>query len=145
MLDNKGRFAIPMPLKKQMGEAVNEGFVLKRSVFQKCLELIPMRRWNYIMDKIDNLNSFIKKNNDFIRLFTSGVKLVDIDGNGRVLIAKDLVIFAGLKKELTLSSSANIIELWDKDQYEKVISKSINDFANLAEEVMGNHNDHAVS
>ena len=144
-LDNKGRFAIPMSLKKQMGVVIEEGFVLKRSVFQKCLELIPMSEWNSTMNKINRLNQFIKKNNDFIRLFTSGVKLVESDENGRVLVAKDLVTFADLKKYLVLSTSVGIIEIWDKNQYEKAISESIDDFAVLAEEVMGNINGDVVS
>ena len=144
-LDNKGRFALPMSLKKQMGRAIEEGFVLKRSVFQKCLELIPMSEWNSTMDKINGLNRFVKKNNDFIRLFTSGVKLVELDANGRILIAKDLVTFAGLRKDLAISTSVGIIELWDKDQYEKATSESIDDFATLSEEVMGNINGHVVS
>jgi MraZ protein len=35
----------------------------------------------------------------------------------------------------------NIIEIWDKDFYEKAIDDSIIDFADLAEEVMGDVND----
>jgi MraZ protein len=40
-----------------------------------------------------------------------------------------------------LSSAVNIIEIWDKDLYEKAIDDSVVDFADLAEEVMGNVND----
>jgi DNA-binding transcriptional regulator/RsmH inhibitor MraZ len=43
-----------------------------------------------MMAKINKLNRFVKKNNDFIRRFTAGVK-VDIDSLGRVLIPKDLI------------------------------------------------------
>jgi len=45
--------------------------------------------------------------------------------------------FAGISKELVLSSAVNIIEIWDKDQYEKAIDDAADDFADLAEEVMG--------
>ena len=40
-----------------------------------------------------------------------------------------------------LSSSVNIIEIWDKDKYERAIDDATVDFADLAEEVMGNVND----
>ena len=53
------------------------------------------------------------------------------------MIPKDLVSFAGITKELVLSSAVNIIEIWDKAQYEKVIDDTAVDFADLAEEVMG--------
>ncbi len=125
-------------LKKQLSPVLQEGFVIKRSVFQSCLELYPMQEWNAMMSKINKLNRFVKKNNDFIRRFTAGVKVVDVDATGRILIPKDLCVFAGITKEVVLSSAVNIIEVWDKEKYEKVIEDSATDFADLAEEVMGN-------
>jgi MraZ protein len=44
--DAKGRIMIPAGLRKQIQPILNEGFILKRSVFQKCLELYPMSEWN---------------------------------------------------------------------------------------------------
>lgn len=125
-------------LKKQLAPVLQEGFVLKRSVFQSCLELYPMQEWNQMMAKINKLNRFVKKNNDFIRRFTAGVKVVEVDSTGRILIPKDLCVFAGIKKEVVLSSAVNILEIWDKEKYESVIEDSAADFAGLAEEVMGN-------
>jgi MraZ protein len=132
---------LPSPLKKQLQPGLDDGFVLKRSVFQPCLELYPMAEWNIMMQKINKLNRFVKKNNDFIRRFTAGVKVVEIDATGRLLIPKDLVVFAGIDKDLVLSSAVNIVEIWDKDKYEASIDDSVIDFADLAEEVMGNLND----
>ena len=139
-VDAKGRLMLPTSLKKQLG-SLEEGFVLKRSVFQPCLELFPMSEWNKMMLKINKLNRFVKKNNDFIRRFTAGVKMVDIDATGRLLIPKDLVVFATIEKDIVLNSAINIIEIWDKDKYENAIENATDDFADLAEEVMGNLND----
>jgi MraZ protein len=132
---------MPAPLKKQLATSLQNGFVLKRSVFQPCLELYPMQEWDLMMQKINKLNRFVKKNNDFIRRFTAGVKVVEIDALGRLLVPKDLVVFASIAKEVVFSSSVNIVEIWDKDLYEKSISGEDMDFADLAEEVMGNLND----
>jgi len=140
-VDAKGRVLLPAPLKKQLTDSLNDGFVLKRSVFQPCLELYPMSEWNLMMQKINKLNRFVKKNNDFIRRFTAGVKVVEIDNLGRLLIPKDLVAFGSISKDLVLSSAVNIVEIWDKDLYEKSISGDDMDFADLAEDVMGNIND----
>ena len=139
-VDAKGRLMLPTSLKKQLG-SLEEGFVLKRSVFQPCLELFPMSEWNKMMLKINKLNRFVKKNNDFIRRFTAGVKIVEIDATGRLLIPKDLVVFATIEKDIVLNSAINIIEIWDKDKYENAIENATDDFADLAEEVMGNLND----
>ena len=98
-------------------------------------------------EKISKLNRFVKKNNDFIRRFTAGVKIVEIDALGRLLVPKDLVLFASISKEVVFSSAINIVEIWDKDLYEKSIGDDEIDFADLAEEVMGNinNNDDGIS
>jgi MraZ protein len=140
-VDAKGRVLLPAPLKKQLAPSLQNGFVLKRSVFQPCLELYPMAEWDLMMSKINKLNRFVKKNNDFIRRFTAGVKMVEIDALGRLLVPKDLVSFANISKDIVFSSAVNIIEVWDKDLYEKSINGEDVDFAELAEEVMGNIND----
>ncbi|WP_297763778.1 division/cell wall cluster transcriptional repressor MraZ [uncultured Muriicola sp.] len=139
--DVKGRVMIPVTLKNQMAPVINKGFVIKRSVFQPCLELYPMEEWNLLMQKMNRKNRFKKKNNDFIRRFSAGVKPVEIDATGRLLIPKNLIAIAGITKEVVLSSAINIIEIWDKDNYEKVLDDTAENFAELAEEVMGDDGD----
>lgn len=139
--DTKGRVMIPVSLKTQLAPVLNQGFVIKRSVFQKCLELYPMDEWQQLMQKMNKKNRFKKKNNDFIRRFSAGVKPVEIDATGRLLIPKNLADIAGISKDVVLSSAINIIEIWDKDNYEKVIDEAAENFAELAEEVMGEDGD----
>ena len=137
--DSKGRIMLPAPLKKQISSVISDGFVVKRSVFNKCLEIHPMSEWNKIVNQVNQLNRFIKKNNDFIRSYMSGLKIVNLDSSSRILIPKDLIVFAGLEKQIVLSSSVNIIEVWDKKEYEISVSKSLKNFGDLAEEVMGDN------
>lgn len=139
--DDKGRLIVPAPLKKQLAPVLQEGFVLKRSVFDACLELWPMSEWNLMMAKINKLNRFNKKNNDFIRRFMAGVKMIEIDDLGRILITKDLKDFSSISKEVVFSSKVNIVEIWDKQKYESAVSSDDVDFAALAEDVMGDAND----
>ena len=135
--DAKGRLMLPVALKKQLISSLAKGFVLKRAVFQPCLELYPLQEWEALMQKVNKLNRFKKKNNDFIRRFTAGVKAIELDVSGRLLIPKDLIGFAGIKKQIVVSSAVNIVEIWDKAQYEKAIDDAASDFASLAEDVMG--------
>ena len=143
--DTKGRILMPIAIKKQLSSVITHGFVLKRSVFNSCLELYPMKEWILLMEKINSLNRFNKKNNDFIRRFTAGVKTVEMDISGRLLIPKDLVKHAQIGKEIVVSSAVNILEIWDKSLYEKAIDEATLDFGALAEEVMGDKNDDTIS
>ena len=128
---------LPSSLKKQLQPVLDKGFVLKRSLFQNCIEMYPMNEWEKMMEKINSINRFKKKNNDFIRKFMAGVKMVETDGNARLLVPKELMHFAGIKKEIVLTSNVNMVEIWDKERYESTLNQE-DDFAELAEEVMGN-------
>ena len=143
--DVKGRLMLPVGLKKQLAASLNSGFVLKRAVFQPCLELYSLVEWESLMQKVNKLNRFKKKNNDFIRTFTAGVRFIELDTSGRILIPKELIAFAGITKDIILTSAVNIIEIWDKDKYEKAINDTSSDFAVLAEDVMGQDESYGLS
>ena len=131
---------VPADLKKQLSPVLAEGFVLKRAVFQPCLELYPMDQWNELMQKIGGLNQFNRKNNDFTRRFTAGVRRIELDATGRINIPADLMTVAQIKRDLVLTASVGIVEIWDAQNYEQAISDAALDFADLAEEVMGTPN-----
>ena len=140
-VDSKGRLLLPSALKSQLESILSEGFILKRSIFQSCLELYPRSEWNRAVKGVNKLNRFVKKNNDFIRVFMAGVREVELDQTGRLLIPKDLAVFAGISGPIVLASALNMIEIWDKDKYESSISESLGDFSSLAEDVMGQINE----
>jgi MraZ protein len=139
-IDDKGYLKLPSSLVRQMEESGCESFVIKRSVFQPCLEVYPMKAWEKLMKKINKLNRFQKKNADFTRQFTAGLKTLEPDNATRLQISKDLTLFANLKNETVIASTGELFEIWDKEAYENVIATNENDFAILAEEIMGEIN-----
>jgi MraZ protein len=90
------------------------------------------------MEKLNKLNRFVKKNNDFIRRYNAGVRIIDLDNSGRLLIPRDLSKLYFLNSEIVLTSAINIIEVWNKHSYEEVINDPNLNFADLSESVMGN-------
>ena len=139
-IDDKGRIKLPSSLVKLLQSSEDKNFVIKRAVFQNRLEVYPMQPWEKLMKKINGLNRFVKKNADFIRMFTAGVKNVELDSSERILIPKDLKQFANLHKEIVISGAGELFEIWDKEAYEKVIATNEVDFGKLTEEVMGDIN-----
>lgn len=136
-LDAKGRFMFPAQYKVQLGDDLKLGMVIKRSIFKRCLELFPNETWQEESKLVSRLNMFKKKNAEFATKFMAGVKPVDLDGIGRILIPKDLITYSGINKAIVLTSVVNRIEIWDKAAYEMAVDYDPDDFAKLAEEVMG--------
>ncbi|PRX57877.1 division/cell wall cluster transcriptional repressor MraZ [Flagellimonas meridianipacifica] len=134
--DTKGRVMLPISLKNQLLPVLQDGFVIKRSVFQQCLELYPKAEFDVLMQKVMKKGKINRKYDAFVRNFVAGMKEVTIDGDsGRLQIPKNLVDFAGIGKEVVLNAVFDKIEIWDKEKYEKVLEEGEKDYADLAEEI----------
>jgi MraZ protein len=135
-LDAKGRFLFPSSLRKQLSPAAQEKFMLNKG-FEDCLTLYPMNEWDRLSEKLSKMNLFKPKNRMFYRLFHQGAKSIALDGVGRVLIPTMLMERVGLDKDVMLIAYNDRIEIWDKTKYFELIEGNMADFADLAEEVMG--------
>jgi len=135
-LDAKGRMMIPSSLKKQLPEAEREGLVINRG-FEKHLVIYTKKEWDSITEELSKLNAYEKKSRDFIRYFTRGATELSLDSANRILFPKALMEYAGISGEVVLSCVLNKIEVWAKDAYDSQMDNEPENFANLAEEVMG--------
>jgi MraZ protein len=139
-LDAKGRFLFPASLRKQLSPTAQEKFMLNKG-FEDCLTLYPMNEWDRLSEKLSKMNLFKPKNRMFYRLFHQGAKSIALDGVGRILIPSMLMERVGLDKDVMLIAYNDRIEIWDKTKYFDVIEGNMADFADLAEEVMGDIDD----
>ena len=136
-LDAKGRMMIPSSLKKQLPEAEREGLVINRG-FEKHLVIYTKKEWDVITAELSKLNLYEKKSRDFVRYFTRGATELSLDSANRILFPKALMEYAGIATDVVLSCQLNKIEVWAKDAYDAQMDNEPENFANLAEEVMGN-------
>lgn len=135
-LDEKGRVRLPSALLKQMDSSVNGRFVLNRG-FENCLALYPWPIWDEMASKVNKLNTFDKKNRQFVRAFYRGATELQLDGSERLNLPKQLMAYAGISKTIIVTAQSNYIEIWDKERYEEFMEMDSDDWADLAEQVMG--------
>jgi MraZ protein len=136
-LDSKGRLSFPSAFKKQIKEAAQEGFVLKRDVFENCLIMYPMEEWER-QNKIirARTNPYNKEHARFLRMFFSGTAEVYLDSNNRMLIPKRLLEYAGIGDEVVMAGQSGKLEIWASDKYSSV-SAAGDEFAAMAEKILG--------
>lgn len=138
--DAKGRFLLPVGLKKQLPEEAGVRFVIARG-FEKCLTLYPKKNWDPIMAELIKVNDYKAENREFLRYFTMGAAETELDSAGRLLVPPNLKAYAGLEKDVVLVSVINKIEIWDKSKYQQFFdSFSLEKYSDLAEKVMGGRN-----
>lgn len=138
-LDAKGRFLLPMGLRRQLPEEQQTEFVVNRGL-DTCLVLYPIQVWETELEQIQSKNQFVSKNRAFTRMFLNGATPLSLDGNGRALLPKRLMEYAGLSKEIVLIAQIDKVEIWDKQAYDAWLLEPGFDFEQLAEEVMGGNN-----
>ena len=135
-LDEKGRFLFPSGLRKQLPPASQRDFMLNKG-FEDCLTLYPLPEWEKVSARLSKMNLFKPKNRMFYRLFHQGARQIALDNAGRVLIPTTLMERVGLLQEVMLIAYNDRIEIWDKSKYFNLIEGNMADFADLANDVMG--------
>ncbi|MFK8044068.1 MAG: division/cell wall cluster transcriptional repressor MraZ [Crocinitomicaceae bacterium] len=135
-LDAKGRFLFPSGLRKQLSPEAKEVFMMNKG-FENCLTLYPQNEWERVSGRLSALNLFKPKNRMFYRLFHQGAKQLGLDNAGRILIPSDLMKRIGLSREVMLTAYNDRIEVWSKEEYLSIMGDNMADFADLADEVMG--------
>lgn len=136
-LDAKGRLVVPAALKRQLPDVEREGLVVNRG-FEGNLVIYTKAEWDKQASKIAKLNTFNKRNRDFVRQFMRGATVLTLDSAGRVLLPKMLLDYAGIAGDVVLACQFDKIEVWSKSVYDEMMDEGGDmDFSDLAEEVMG--------
>lgn len=115
-LDERGRIILPSKVRENMSETI----YVTRSMSDRCLQLYTQEEWDKISEKINQLPTATDKNAAaFARLFFGKATSAVIDKQGRVPIAKRLMEYAGLKKDVVLVGANTRLEIWDSEAWEE--------------------------
>lgn len=136
-IDTKSRVRLPSGLISQFEGSGPFTFVINRGL-EKCLVLYPEKVWEEETKEINKLNTYDKKNRDFVRYFFRGATKVTMDSADRILLPKALIGWANMEKETVLSAIRDRIEIWPKEKWESLLEEEPVDFSQLAQEVLGN-------
>ena len=137
-MDNKCRVVVPASFRKQMMAAGLSVFVLRRSVFEKCIDMYPIDEWELMLAGIRaKLNLFNAKHVAFMREFCRGTLEVEMDANGRILLPRRLLDEVGIDKEMVFAGQDKMIQLWEVEEYDRVAVTS-EELSDLAEEIFEN-------
>lgn len=130
-LDTKGRLTLPSKIKSRLPEGSANLLVLNMVINEPCLELYPVVEYRKIYAKVASLNALDEESRQLQRSIFRRMSEVELDSAGRLLIPKNMLVYAGLEKEITLVGMGNRLELWNSDTYMQYILKDGEDFSKL--------------
>lgn len=108
-LDVKGRMLVPTKYRDALAVQCEGQLTLTRHP-HGCLLLLPRPVW---LDMRKDIMAWPMAARSWQRIFMGNATDVDFDGSGRILIAPELRLAAGLSKELVLIGMGSHFELWD--------------------------------
>jgi MraZ protein len=139
-LDAKGRFLLPVGLKKQMVEEGDKRFVMNRGM-EKYLSLYTWEAWQKVMNMLSDLDEYDPEVRQLKRLFLNGATIMELDSAGRLLVPPNLKPHAELEKDIVLLGTGEIIEIWDKSKYDKFFENFPTDtYSSMAHKLLSKKN-----
>ena len=112
-LDAKGRLAIPTRYRERLLIRC-EGNLILTVDKDHCLLIYPLPDWEELERKLVRLPSMNKVARRIVRIMVGYATEVEMDGNGRILISKELREFASLDRQGIFIGQGNKFELWDE-------------------------------
>ncbi|MDT7928668.1 MULTISPECIES: division/cell wall cluster transcriptional repressor MraZ [unclassified Tepidimonas] len=112
-LDAKGRLSVPTRHRDVLS-ATAGGLLTITKHPHGCLMIFPRPEWEAFRQRIAQLPMSAQW---WKRIFLGNAQDVEMDAQGRVLIAPELRAAAGITKEAMLLGMGNHFELWDAATY----------------------------
>ena len=126
-LDVKKRLSIPAKWRSIFGDKV-----IVTSGLDKSLFIFSELEWNKIAVSISEKGFMDVDTRNFSRLILSNAFDLSIDSHGRVLLPEHLIKYADLKTDVILAGNYNRGEIWDKQEFSKLmegVNKNADDIA----------------
>ena len=119
-IDDKGRMVLPSAFKALVPADGDMRFVVKKDIFEDCLEMYTFEDWERQSSEVKSRLDFLKRDHAiFWREYMRNRAVVEPDGKaGRISIPKKLLEAIGVTKEVVFSGNDYKIEIWAKEKFD---------------------------
>jgi MraZ protein len=110
-VDDKGRIAIPLKLRKNIAPKSKKRFVVTRGL-ERCLYLYPQDEWDKLESFSRSLSFRDAADRDFVRALFQWADDVEPDGQFRIMLSPELKQYAGIENEVVILGVLDRMEIW---------------------------------
>ena len=122
-VDEKGRLKVPAEFKRVIDEKYAQKFYIT-SQDGNIAQVYPFEEWQRIEEKLAKLSNFNPTKKKFLNRTNYYGQLVEIDGQGRVLIPALLRDSAEIKGEVAVVGNLTYLEVQSIEVYKKDIEEN---------------------
>ncbi|HLW82340.1 MAG TPA: hypothetical protein VKS20_09895 [Candidatus Acidoferrales bacterium] len=114
-VDEKGRVKIPAEYLAELRRYGKQFYVTSEN--GEFARIYPMKIWGEIEKKLAKLSSHNAAKQKFLARTNYFGQVVELDGQGRILIPPVLRDTAQMKGEVTVNGALNILEVWNHARF----------------------------
>jgi MraZ protein len=114
-VDSKGRVAIPAKMRAALRPDAQDSFTLLR--LDGALFLYPQDEWTRVEQQLDGLNAFRLEARQALRLLLQDADDAELDKQGRIMVARSHLDYAGIEDKAFILGMHNHIEVWEPSRY----------------------------
>jgi MraZ protein len=122
-VDEKGRLKVPSEFKRLLDEKYGTQFYIT-SLDGKVAQVYPFEEWQQIEEKLARLSNFNPTKKKFLDRTNYYGQVVEIDGQGRLLIPSLLRESAGIQGEVAVVGNLTFLEVRSIEQYRRDIEEN---------------------
>jgi MraZ protein len=130
-VDEKGRVKIPADFLEQLREYGNKFYVTSES--GERANVYPMKVWNEIEEKLAKIPSHNKAKQKYLTQTNYYGGVVELDGQGRILVPPILREEAKIKGDVFVMGSLETIQIWNRERFAEMRKNSALTDEDLAE------------
>ena len=120
-VDEKGRLKVPAEFKRLIDEKYSTQFYIT-SLDGKVAQVYPFEEWQRIEQKLASLSNFNPTKKKLLSRTNYYGQLVEMDGQGRLLIPSLLRDSAEIKGEVAVVGNLTYLEVQSIERYQKDIA-----------------------
>lgn len=121
-IDKKGRISVPSNYRMVLND--QNGLIVYPSIKHKCLEACSTKRLEELSEIIQTLDPYSEERDAFETIILAEAVHLSFDGEGRVILPKGLVEYAGLEDKAYFVGKGLVFEIWNPSDFETYLSKA---------------------
>ena len=115
-VDDKGRLSVPSRHRDQMERERQEPILFVTQVKADCLHAYATAEFQQFIESFSQ--STDEASREALRQITANTIECPLDKQGRIMLPKELLAKAGIKRDVVLLGVAKHIQVWDRQRYD---------------------------
>jgi len=123
-IDKKGRVSVPASYRSAVHHQDFSGIVAYPSIKHRCIEACGIERLEQLSQIIQNLDPYSEERDAFEAIILGGSMQLGFDSEGRIILPKHLIEYAGLGDQASFIGKGLVFEIWNPADLDQQLAKA---------------------